>query len=67
MKNTRIIYTFLRTIAFLTLLIIFTFITNAQENEFDRLLNEEVENINPVYKPVENSMDPCLRRDDAPG
>ncbi|MBN2214609.1 MAG: hypothetical protein JW723_10220 [Bacteroidales bacterium] len=24
----------------------------AQEDEFDKLLNEEVENINPVYKPV---------------
>jgi hypothetical protein len=52
MKNTRSIYTCLKTIAFLTLSIIFPFITNAQENEFDRLLNEEVENINPVYKPV---------------
>ena len=25
---------------------------NAQEDELDKLLNEEVENINPVYKPV---------------
>lgn len=35
---------------------IFIFITSAglkaQEDELDRLLNEEVENINPVYKPV---------------
>jgi len=27
-------------------------IAQAQEDELDRLLNEEVENINPVYKPV---------------
>jgi hypothetical protein len=27
-------------------------VAKAQEDEFDRLLNEEVENINPVYKPV---------------
>ncbi len=34
------------------LLILLNPLLLAQENEFDKLLNEEVENINPVYKPV---------------
>ena len=39
--------------AFLSVfLVILSFGAQAQEDELDRLLNEEVENINPVYKPV---------------
>ncbi|HJX71645.1 MAG TPA: DUF6089 family protein [Bacteroidales bacterium] len=34
------------------LLLCFSPLLFAQEDEFDKLLNEEVENINPVYKPV---------------
>ncbi|MBN2480743.1 MAG: hypothetical protein JXB19_03315 [Bacteroidales bacterium] len=34
------------------LLLLLTAALHAQEDEFERLLNEEVENINPVYKPV---------------
>jgi hypothetical protein len=34
------------------MLLLPTFSLVAQEDELDRLLNEEVENINPVYKPV---------------
>ena len=38
---------------FLTLMLMFLSVgLMAQEDELDRLLNEEVENINPVYKPV---------------
>ncbi|MBN1789038.1 MAG: hypothetical protein JW830_00990 [Bacteroidales bacterium] len=35
-----------------SVLIIASGMLTAQEDELDRLLNEEVENINPVYKPV---------------
>jgi hypothetical protein len=38
---------------FSMLAVLFTFAgVQGQDDEFDRLLNEEVENINPVYKPV---------------
>jgi len=37
---------------FLGALFCCTLTVNAQEDELDKLLNEEVENINPVYKPV---------------
>jgi hypothetical protein len=36
----------------LALLLPLGMLVKAQENELDNLLNEEVENINPVYKPV---------------
>jgi hypothetical protein len=41
-----------RTFLFLLLLLTFQAVVTAQEDELERLLNEEVENINPVYKPV---------------
>jgi len=41
-----------RTSVFLVLMMALQAVVTAQENELDRLLNEEVENINPVYKPV---------------
>jgi hypothetical protein len=37
----------------LILILLFSFTgVKGQDDELDRLLNEEVENINPVYKPV---------------
>jgi hypothetical protein len=43
----------LRFIAALSIILMFTFTgAKGQEDEFEKLLNEEVENINPVYKPV---------------
>jgi hypothetical protein len=53
MKYVVIIPTWISRSAFLVLLLFITAIAiQAQEDELDRLLNEEVENINPVYKPV---------------
>jgi len=48
MKGLHIIY---RSVPILALLFLFAGL-KGQEDELDRLLNEEVENINPVYKPV---------------
>src|SRR4030043_779914 len=43
----------LRFLAALSIILMFTFTgAKGQEDEFEKLLNEEVENINPVYKPV---------------
>ncbi len=41
-----------KTSLFFVLLMTLHAVITAQEDELDRLLNEEVENINPVYKPV---------------
>ena len=46
MKNTSLL------LMTLLLLVLPAINLHAQEDEFDRLLNEEVENVNPVYKPV---------------
>ena len=42
----------IRKLLLLALLLPLGMIVHAQEDELDNLLNEEVENINPVYKPV---------------
>jgi hypothetical protein len=53
MKYVEFIHTWLTRAAFLALVLFITTVAvHAQEDELDRLLNEEVENINPVYKPV---------------
>jgi hypothetical protein len=53
MKNTRFQFTrIIKSGLFLMLLLLLGAGAKAQEDELDRLLNEEVENINPVYKPV---------------
>lgn len=41
-----------RTLCFAALMLAISFGARAQEDELERLLHEEVENINPVYKPV---------------
>jgi hypothetical protein len=53
MRFTNTMRTWLGKTALLVMLLFITKIfVHAQEDELDRLLNEEVENINPVYKPV---------------
>jgi hypothetical protein len=47
----KVLHSVCRYVPVLTLLLSFTGV-KGQEDELDRLLNEEVENINPVYKPV---------------
>jgi hypothetical protein len=53
MKSADLMSTWLNKRALLVpLFFIASVFAHAQEDELDRLLNEEVENINPVYKPV---------------
>jgi hypothetical protein len=51
-QGTHICSPLIRKLLFLLLLLPLGIVARAQEDELDRLLNEEVENINPVYKPV---------------
>ncbi len=42
----------LKTVILTSIALLTTSVVKAQEDEFERLLHQEVENINPVYKPV---------------